>query len=257
MRIADMNWMQVRDHVARDDRAVLPIGSTEQHAYLSLARRCDPGRAGRSRGGRAARRAGVSVTQLRPDAELRRLSRHRDAAHVDAVRGRHRCPRWHRALRLQADHRSSTVMAAIRRPTAPCSNGWTDIAACKSNGTTGGTRRRRWQRCRRSTRSPRTPPGWRISRGRGLATSRCPATQKPMMSLDALPAARSGREEGAARRRQLRRPLSTQRRGHAGDLWQVAVDGNARSHRRQLGLTGAAGQRCSASSSSACCRRSS
>jgi creatinine amidohydrolase len=37
MRIADMNWMQVRDHVASDDRAVLPIGSTEQHAYLSLA----------------------------------------------------------------------------------------------------------------------------------------------------------------------------------------------------------------------------
>ena len=36
MRIADMNWMQVRDHAARDDRAVLPIGSTEQHAYLSL-----------------------------------------------------------------------------------------------------------------------------------------------------------------------------------------------------------------------------
>jgi creatinine amidohydrolase len=37
MRIAEMNWMQVRDHVAQDDRAVLPIGSTEQHAYLSLA----------------------------------------------------------------------------------------------------------------------------------------------------------------------------------------------------------------------------
>jgi hypothetical protein len=37
MQIADMNWMQVRDHVANDDRAVLPIGSTEQHAYLSLA----------------------------------------------------------------------------------------------------------------------------------------------------------------------------------------------------------------------------
>lgn len=36
MRIADMNWMQVRDHVVRDDRAVLPLGSTEQHAYLSL-----------------------------------------------------------------------------------------------------------------------------------------------------------------------------------------------------------------------------
>ena len=37
MRIADLNWMQVRDHAAKDDRAVLPIGSTEQHAYLSLA----------------------------------------------------------------------------------------------------------------------------------------------------------------------------------------------------------------------------
>ena len=37
MRIAEMNWMQVRDHAAKDDRAVLPIGSTEQHAYLSLA----------------------------------------------------------------------------------------------------------------------------------------------------------------------------------------------------------------------------
>lgn len=37
MRIAEMNWMQVFEHVAADDRAVLPIGSTEQHAYLSLA----------------------------------------------------------------------------------------------------------------------------------------------------------------------------------------------------------------------------
>ena len=37
MRIADMNWMQLRDHAAGDDRAILPVGSTEQHAYLSLA----------------------------------------------------------------------------------------------------------------------------------------------------------------------------------------------------------------------------
>jgi creatinine amidohydrolase len=37
MRIADMNWMQVEAQAKRDDRAVLPIGSTEQHAYLSLA----------------------------------------------------------------------------------------------------------------------------------------------------------------------------------------------------------------------------
>jgi len=37
MRIAAMNWMQVEAYLKRDDRAVLPIGSTEQHAYLSLA----------------------------------------------------------------------------------------------------------------------------------------------------------------------------------------------------------------------------
>src|SRR5215470_17372358 len=37
MRIADMNWSQVEEYLARDDRAVLPLGCTEQHAYLSLA----------------------------------------------------------------------------------------------------------------------------------------------------------------------------------------------------------------------------
>jgi creatinine amidohydrolase len=36
MRITDMNWMQVEEYLKQDDRAVLPLGSTEQHAYLSL-----------------------------------------------------------------------------------------------------------------------------------------------------------------------------------------------------------------------------
>lgn len=36
MKISDMNWMQVEDYLERDNRAVLPLGSTEQHAYLSL-----------------------------------------------------------------------------------------------------------------------------------------------------------------------------------------------------------------------------
>jgi creatinine amidohydrolase len=36
MSIASMNWMQVEDRVRRDDRCVLPIGSVEQHGYLSL-----------------------------------------------------------------------------------------------------------------------------------------------------------------------------------------------------------------------------
>jgi len=37
MRIVEMNWMHVSDYLSRDDRAVIPLGSTEQHAYLSLA----------------------------------------------------------------------------------------------------------------------------------------------------------------------------------------------------------------------------
>lgn len=37
MRIAEMNWRQVEAWLAHDDRAVLPLGSTEQHADLSLA----------------------------------------------------------------------------------------------------------------------------------------------------------------------------------------------------------------------------
>lgn len=36
MRIVDMNWMQVEEYLRRDDRAVLPLGSVEQHGYLSL-----------------------------------------------------------------------------------------------------------------------------------------------------------------------------------------------------------------------------
>ncbi|RJQ57850.1 MAG: creatininase family protein [Desulfobacteraceae bacterium] len=37
MRISEMNWMQIEAYLQRDDRAVLPLGSTEQHGYLSLS----------------------------------------------------------------------------------------------------------------------------------------------------------------------------------------------------------------------------
>src|SRR5262249_27654631 len=37
MRINEMNWMMVEEYLRRDDRAVLPLGCTEQHAYLSLS----------------------------------------------------------------------------------------------------------------------------------------------------------------------------------------------------------------------------
>jgi creatinine amidohydrolase len=37
MRISEMNWMMVEEYLKGDDRCVLPLGSTEQHAYLSLS----------------------------------------------------------------------------------------------------------------------------------------------------------------------------------------------------------------------------
>jgi creatinine amidohydrolase len=36
MRVRDLNWFQLETYLERDDRIVLPLGSTEQHAYLSL-----------------------------------------------------------------------------------------------------------------------------------------------------------------------------------------------------------------------------
>src|SRR5256886_15982756 len=37
VRISEMNWMMVEEYLKKDDRCVLPLGSTEQHAYLSLS----------------------------------------------------------------------------------------------------------------------------------------------------------------------------------------------------------------------------
>ena len=37
MHVSECNWMQIEAYLKGDDRAVLPIGSTEQHAYLSLS----------------------------------------------------------------------------------------------------------------------------------------------------------------------------------------------------------------------------
>jgi creatinine amidohydrolase len=36
LKIAEMNWMQVQAYLGHDDRCILPLGSTEQHAQLSL-----------------------------------------------------------------------------------------------------------------------------------------------------------------------------------------------------------------------------
>lgn len=37
MRLSDLNWQQVEAYLANEDRVVVPLGSTEQHAGLSLS----------------------------------------------------------------------------------------------------------------------------------------------------------------------------------------------------------------------------
>ena len=37
MRVSECNWQQVEAYLRNDDRAILPLGSTEQHAQLSLS----------------------------------------------------------------------------------------------------------------------------------------------------------------------------------------------------------------------------
>jgi oligopeptide/dipeptide ABC transporter ATP-binding protein len=36
MRVHDCNWMMIEEYLKHDDRVVVPVGSTEQHGYLSL-----------------------------------------------------------------------------------------------------------------------------------------------------------------------------------------------------------------------------
>ena len=36
MKISDMNWKDIEKAVSKDSRCILPIGSTEQHAQLSV-----------------------------------------------------------------------------------------------------------------------------------------------------------------------------------------------------------------------------
>src|SRR3989442_9307950 len=36
MRVHDCNWQMLEEYLKHDDRIVLPIGSTEQHGYLSV-----------------------------------------------------------------------------------------------------------------------------------------------------------------------------------------------------------------------------
>jgi creatinine amidohydrolase len=37
MKVSEMNWQHLEHYLSADDRAIVPLGSTEQHAFLSLS----------------------------------------------------------------------------------------------------------------------------------------------------------------------------------------------------------------------------
>ena len=113
-----MNWMQVEEYLQHDDRAVLPLGSTEQHSYLRLTVDCIlPERVAVE----AAEPLGVPVFPVVAygvTPYFREFPGSISLARRHASRRRSRHPRQHGAQRLSPDsHRQRP-----RRQCARCSN---------------------------------------------------------------------------------------------------------------------------------------
>ena len=108
--------MQLEEYLRRDDRIVLPLGSTEQHAYLSLATDNILAERVSVDAGGAARRAGAPGAAVRDHAALRRLpGQSRRCASRPSSRSSPTCSTRSRA-RASAGSCSSTATAGTRPP---------------------------------------------------------------------------------------------------------------------------------------------
>lgn len=191
MRIAEMNWMQVEERAAKDDRCILPLGSVEQHAYLSLA--VDMILAERVSVD-AAEPSGVPVFPVMPyglassfadypGTVSLRLSTY--AALVeDMLDSLHRS--GFRRILIVNGHGGNTPVTALvsewlnaHRDTMVKFHDW-----C--------ARQKSGPRCRPPTRPPRTPRGWRIFPGRGSPASPCRRRANRRSTMQGLPASTPG-----------------------------------------------------------------
>ena len=165
MRIFDLNWMQLEQYLERDDRIVLPLGSTEQHAYLSLG--TDAILAERV-SVEAAEPLGVPVLPALAYGVCPSFAAYPGSPSIGletyaavlgeliaSLRGQ-----GFRRLLLVNGHGGQHARRGCASP------------ATASSGTTGGAHRRSPRSCGRSTRSARTRPGSRTSPGRGSRASR-------------------------------------------------------------------------------------
>ena len=187
MRITDMNWMQVEEYLKHDDRAVVPLGSTEQHGYLSLS--VDSLLAERVAID-AAEPLGVPVFPVVAYGVTPYFGAFPGTVtppHGNLHPADPRYPGQPGQQRLPAHFCSSTAMAATVQPMRWPPNGWRIIPAHGSSSTTGGTRPRPGPRCWRSTRWAAMLRGWRTFRGRAWPMWNCPPNRSLSRRVQARP----------------------------------------------------------------------
>ena len=167
MRVHDCNWQMLEKYLAHDDRIVMPIGSTEQHGYLSvgtdaiLAERVAI---------EAAEPLGVPVLPALPFGVTPYFAAFpgspslRTSTHIAVLRD------LLDSLYGQGFRRIAVVngTAATRHQRARFASGSPSRASRgrRCSSTTGGTRRASGRWCSDTRRSRPMGRGWRTSRGR-------------------------------------------------------------------------------------------
>ncbi len=166
MKVSETNWMQLADYLKQDDRAIVPLGSTEQHAYLSLA--TDAILSERV-ALEAAEPLGVPVFPALAYGITPNFLAFPGSVNLRGVSTSYSGGQRHSPIPLPARvfgaFSWSTGMAAIVRPARSRRSGWPIILGYRWLCITGGMPPRPGRRPRRLTPWPRTAPGWRTSPG--------------------------------------------------------------------------------------------
>ena len=183
MRVNDCNWMMLEEYLEHDDRVVLPIGSTEQHGYLSvgtdaiLAERVSV---------EAAEPLGVPVMPVLPYGLAPYFAAFPGSMTVRASTYLALIRDLLDSLATQGFRRiagSSTGTVATSRPSLWSASGSPRTARSGSRccSTAGTARPARLPRRCGSSRASRTAPGSRTSRGPGSRAWYRPPGSKPVI----------------------------------------------------------------------------
>ena len=178
MRMHDANWMQIERYLERDDRIVLPLGSTEQHGYLSLG--TDAILAERI-SLEAAEPLGVPVAPALPFGLVPYFGAYPGSptpAHRHLPGGAARPARLAARPGLPAVPAGERPRRQHRRRRHRARVDGRRIRTARCSGTTGGAASARGRWCSGSTPRAPTPTGWRTCPGRGWRASSCPSESR-------------------------------------------------------------------------------